>query len=263
MEYNGPGEWNRVDPDTQRTKIIRKYESDSAEESAGCKIDVLRKGPGNILGKGTMTLYFQEKGIFAKLMKELGRVLWPYSGDEVEGDWKMPRGKKRDKIYTAFVQKFDSAIKEIKKLQAAEKKLLSPLVAPRAPVTPTKKDDGTVPDSVTLPSLPSGPNAKTTRSGPLSRSDSEELFFKASISEAEEDVEDAAGDSEVEEIAATEAGQERVEDEITINDQVATGSKRKQGNGKKKDDKKQNVVYKRTKATEEDSEDSSDDSDEE
>jgi len=251
MEYNGTGEWNRVDPHTERAKLAKKYES-NPEDSAIWKINVLRKGV-RVTSKPTLTRYFQlEPDIFAKLVKELGRVLWPYSGDEAEDEWIMPQDDERDKIYNVFVQKFDNAIEEIKKVPA-EKKLPSPLVTPFAPVTPKKKDKGAVPPPVsgpaTPPSLPSNPNEKTSQAtrSRLSRSESEELL--APISEAEEDIEGAAGATVVEEPTAIEAGQGRVEDEITINDRVTTGSKRKQGDDEKEGEKKQTVVYKRTKAT--------------
>jgi len=51
---------------------------------------------------------------------------------------------------------------------------------------------------------------------------------------------------------ATEV-ERQVGGEITINDQVPTGSKRKQGSDETESDRKQITVYKRTKATEEDS----------
>ena len=287
MEYNGPGK--RISP-ADKSRLIKKYEL-NADTSATMKKEVLSGWYQQSTKNGRMTTYFSNK-IFTALMNNLISVIAPHCKAKAEEGWTPFDSKTRIKVYADFIQALDSAISKIEKLLAGNKK--APKLS-LSPGSSSMTDVTTVPSTTYAePSHPNTAAAQeeeltqgTGEKLPSLSAPGETPLAPIIESEEEEEEEEGAAASSrtvVEEPVAVEAeqerfekhvpteveqariqvtsigtdgtvGQERVEEDITIDDGTEIGSKRKQKVDEDKfDDKKQApVVHKRAKPTEEDS----------
>ena len=212
MQYDGPG--NPIHP-ARKQLVMTKYEANPAD-SITYKRTVMTGAFSSGEREYDLTPYFDDD-IFATLLGDLASVIWPYCDRKGSKGWKMVDDGTRDTIYTAFAQKFNSAMKKIKGPTVAE-----------ASSDSVKEIEEPLPPSL------AGVETLLQTSIPLVPSDEPQSIEGAAVEEVTEIERQVGG-------------------EITINDQVPTGSKRKQGSDETESDRKQITVYKRTKATEEDS----------